>query len=612
MKKLKILLFAGILSCLAISVGCKQSTGDSGNDLDNLVTKDPSDNPSGDSDNNSTEKIEIPVEVSAADRGIKFTAKVLSNITGGNSESHYASVTFKITEKESGISMVRNWKKSVNWITCDMYYPFVEKDKEYTFEFSADKDDYNLYKGEFTVKATGGLGEFKIENADAYKTELTAERIIKKSGKPQYTENPNVKILKQGLTFGLYANDYSSWVWGETLYVGDDYSYSYAQKAEKFTGEYELKKVSTWKNFEQIDNRLKGNNYFITSNTVITVAGYTDNGQTYFNMNDGSEIYGIWEQDSAKTKVYVIFGDSSAYNDLPGEPMAFSVTAGGEERTVTKNCMIVDYGQPVLEPANIPVYKEYPELKFAGWSKCNNIENNYFYYATFPLDVIPNKLSEDLVKITAGDKKVEYFILLEPNFSLNATVKGTVVQTGTEVEIKQMQINTYNNQNLTDNFDYREYNNDDYYDYHNFEGLYYDKDCTKRVYRDEPIDLKNYYTKGSNSLTLYTKEKVGSIKVTVKSWIEDKGEVTISTDETITDYEINSFYSGWNNKILNGYQCYGLYYDKNDWNNSSIWIYSLDSINLKNLERDADGTIILWTQATANSSENIPETEKKE
>ena len=160
-------------------------------------------------ENESTDNALTYVTATATERGISFTGKLPSNIKtdNPNSSSSYTNANCSITirEMENGVEMHKDWTiKSDGWGDWNMIYPLVNTDKEYNFSISVGWHSYTFYTQNITITATGGLGEFRIENTDDYDVELTSDRVVQKTGKPIFTENDNVKLKRVGTSYWFY------------------------------------------------------------------------------------------------------------------------------------------------------------------------------------------------------------------------------------------------------------------------------------------------------------------------------------------------------------------------------------------------------------------------
>ena len=319
------------------------------------------------------------VSVTATDRGIKFNGTILSNIS-----NYSANATIEITEIASGVSMIQNWTKTTSsWENWNLIYPFVEKGKSYNFNVRVYVTNWTMYEEYVSITATGGLGEYKVENVSELKAELTEDRVIKRIGTPEFTKNDKVKVISKGTNYDFYRDKlWDFWIYNTVMWDDDD------------DGEFPLKdiyRISGWRKYEYVEDVMSGHNYGLQICTYIKVAGYTYNDTAYFVMNDAIQDYGAWGGD--RIKAYVLFVPSLPYSkdkpeilDLPGEKIkikeVYKKEVNGkietEESESVVNAIIVDYGDSIAEPAYVP-YCSTTKSKFNGWTQ-NHSDNK----VTFP------------------------------------------------------------------------------------------------------------------------------------------------------------------------------------------------------------------------------------
>ena len=252
------------------------------------------------------------VSISATDRGIRFEASILNNITEPNSSQHSAIVTFSVEREGSDVKMVRNWSKDrTDWKKCEMFYPFVEKGKTYKFTFTATQGDYTLYRNNFEIEATGGLGDLKLSGNTDYDIELTDDRKIQFTKDVTAIKAENANILEIGTFYELYTTEWN-WIFNGEYWAGSS-NQMYL----------DLKSESNWKKFDAIDNSLNGHDFRIIGEVRAKIAGYQDNGQTYFTIGHKDKV-GPWDESKGKTKVYIVYrsysNESSGFiSNLPGK-----------------------------------------------------------------------------------------------------------------------------------------------------------------------------------------------------------------------------------------------------------------------------------------------------
>lgn len=275
------------------------------------------------------------VYVEATERGIEF---------------YYTSVAdfgiVWITELDSGIKLRTSVTNSY-WESGFAHrwnYPFVEKGKKYNFHFQVIPNGYSkkaITDAYITVTAKGGLGEYKVENTDKIKTCFSNDsKIISRSEVPVFTENTKVLVQSEGIYYEIYREKEDiegftddAWVWETDVWDPLE---------ENTLDLHDSEEISGWKKFEEIDARLSGHKYKITTQTVLTVnnncpGGYGINEISFY-MNDKSTITGDWG--GKRAKVAVIYGVNAKYtseelSDVTGLP--------GSEFTINYNDETITY-----------------------------------------------------------------------------------------------------------------------------------------------------------------------------------------------------------------------------------------------------------------------------
>ncbi|MCR4954977.1 MAG: hypothetical protein K6A43_12990 [Treponema sp.] len=346
----------------------------------------------------------------ATEDGIQFSGTIMSNVNPGKYNSTYANATIEVTENGSGVTMRRNWQKTNNsWDNWIVTYPLVEEGKEYEFYVKVYSSDYTIYDQTITVKATGGLGEFKIENADKYTVELTEDRVIQRTGKPEFTKNEKVNYFNTEIYYEIYTEDWG-WLYA---YDGDGFDSTFPLK--------DVYKISRWRTFEDIDACLSGHNYRICARTYLQVRGFTDNGQTYFMMNDYRSEVHPWGGECKKiyilTDPKILYGSEVEIEDVPGEEMNFVVKneKGEVVQNLTYKTLVINYNENVSEPLNLP-YAKSGKSKFNYW--CNQKEER----VSFPNNFIQELPDGYNVTVGKDEEKVEYVNYMLPKMSLYFTV----------------------------------------------------------------------------------------------------------------------------------------------------------------------------------------------
>ncbi len=415
------------------------------------------------------------VSISATDRGIRFEARILSNITG--SGSHNAIVTFSVEREGSDVKMVRNWSKNgTGWNVCEMFYPFVEAGKTYNFTFTATQGDYTLYRNNFEIEATGGLGDLKLSGNTDYDIELTDDRKIQFTKDVTAIKAENASILEIGICYELYTTE---WNW---IFSGEYWASSSNQKY------LDLKSERNWKKFDAIDNSLNGHDFRIIGEVRAKIAGYQDNGQTYFTIGRKEKV-GPWDESKGKTKVYIVYyaylnpNEYGFISNLPGKEGTYSFeNVDGNGKLFYD---VVDYNSVIYEPTQVPTFTNLPDSKFNGWISENSNNNKL----TFPLTVNPSKKDfGDSGNLVIDGNKVDYYYCIFPDITPYARAK---IMDGDKVFAEDVLIDLYdlNNIDLTK-------------DNHVLEGIYTDAECTKAFGNE---NVKDILLHGTDNLCLYTK-----------------------------------------------------------------------------------------------------------
>ena len=387
------------------------------------------------------------------------------DLNGSGYSSHSAIVTFTVEREGSDVKMVRNWtKNSPNWLTCEMFYPFVEAGTSYNFTFIAQQGDYILYRKNFTIKATGGLGELELTGDTDYEVELTKERVIQFTKDVTKLQASNANILEIGTFYELYAD--RNWIFDNEYWRNSSSSMV-----------LDLKSESNWRKFVTIDNSMKGHDYRIFGEVRAKIAGYQDNGQTYFTIGR-KQIEGEWEPGSEKTKVYFYFAYpeeyGELYSDLPGKEGNYSIEGKGYKVFY----VVVDYNSVVYEPIQTPTYKKLPDSIFNGWM------SQYHDYISFPFNATPSKCEKSII---IDGQEVEYYYGFLPE--IVPYVKAKIMD-GEQVIVDGLI-------NLNDCI-----NSVPGKENYILEGLYTDADCENPFTQESINDI---LVNGAENFCLYTK-----------------------------------------------------------------------------------------------------------
>lgn len=417
------------------------------------------------------------VSISATDRGIRFEARILSNITEPNSVSHNAIVTFTVEREGSDVKMVRNWSKNgTGWNVCEMFYPFVEAGKTYNFTFTATQGDYTLYRNNFEIEATGGLGDLKLSGNTDYDIELTDDRKIQFTKDVTAIKAENASILEIGTSYELYTTEWS-WIYASEYWAGSSNQMYLDLKSER-----------NWKKFDAIDNSLNGHDFRIIGEVRAKIAGYQDNGQTYFTIGHKDKV-GPWDESKGKTKVYIVYyaylnpNEYGFISNLPGKEGTYSFeNVDGNGKLFYD---VVDYNSVIYEPTQVPTFTNLPDSKFNGWISENSNNNKL----TFPLTVNPSKKDfGDSGNLVIDGNKVDYYYCIFPDITPYARAK---IMDGDKVLEEDVLINLYD----LNNIDLTKEN-------HVLEGIYTDAECTKAFGNENVSDILLH---GADNLCLYTK-----------------------------------------------------------------------------------------------------------
>jgi len=319
----------------------------------------------------------------ATEEGIKFYGNLLNNISNSNSNS-YTSCTIKIKDLENNVSMINNYQISTGlggeWIYV---YPLVTKGKEYKFEVTMSYFATEISSKQFTITAIGGLGEFKVENANDYEVTLSDSRVISRT-EQQFTDNKNVPIYDYGTRYILYSSNKNAIdMWDGSFWLVDADSSKQIRNQEFDIPN--VKAIAGWITYEQLDLALQGRQLGVRSTSYIKIAGYDYNNTTLFELNDYKESLFDWDNNESK-KVFAIYGiqiddnDFYLFNDVPGLEKKYILISEDKISFVdesTPNAKEV-YGKTyeIYETIYSPIYL--PDLSKIPFA--NSIKNYSEYY----------------------------------------------------------------------------------------------------------------------------------------------------------------------------------------------------------------------------------------
>ena len=314
--------------------------------------------------------------ITATDEGIKFSGTLLSNI-----QDQTAKCTISIRDVDNGVTMNREYSlaNSNAYESWEMVYPLVEKDKEYTFEVSTKCGSTTISSEKVTVTAIGGLGEYKIENADTYTVTLSDDKKTLTRTPQEFTDNLNVQnlVIDYGTKYAVYSTNYSATTIWDGIWRHDSIHW-----ASTTNQECDLTNLETWLSYEELVSSLKGRRLGTRTETHMTLAGYTYNGTTDFVLNDYKEKFFDWD-DEEQYKYFVLYKDPKTgeyYEDVPGTSLYYIkeelengniiFTEKDAEGSIEVHGQLISYGDKLYEPAYVPA-TEIEDHVFTGYWKAN-------------------------------------------------------------------------------------------------------------------------------------------------------------------------------------------------------------------------------------------------
>ena len=309
--------------------------------------------------------------------GIKFGGSLLSNI-----QDQTAKCTISIRDVDNSVTMNREYSlaNSNAYESWEMVYPLVEKDKEYTFEVSTKCGSTTISSEKVTVTAIGGLGEYKIENADTYTVTLSDDKKTLTRTPQEFTDNLNVQnlVIDYGTKYAVYSTNYSATTIWDGIWRHDSIHW-----ASTTNQECDLTNLETWLSYEELVSSLKGRRLGTRTETHMTLAGYTYNGTTDFVLNDYKEKFFDWD-DEEQYKYFVLYKDPKTgeyYEDVPGTSLYYieeeldengniNFTEKDAEGSIEVYGQLISYGDKLYEPAYVPA-TEIEDHVFTGYWKAN-------------------------------------------------------------------------------------------------------------------------------------------------------------------------------------------------------------------------------------------------
>ena len=309
--------------------------------------------------------------------GIKFGGSLLSNIPETT-----AKCVISIQDITNGITMYRDYSlPESTHESWEMIYPLVEKGKKYTFEVKMEYQANVIHAEKFTVTAVGGLGEYKIENADTYTVTLSKDKKSISRTTQTFTDNSNVQklIIDFGTQYDLYSNnDKATSVW-DGIWIPSKKCWNITTNQIGDFTQWE----EDWYGYESFLERLRGRRLGIVSRTIIKIAGYTYNNTTRFFLNDYKETFFDWD-DEEQNKYLVLYKDPKTgeyYEDVPGTSLYYIkeeldengniiFTEKDAEGSIEVHGQLISYGDKLYEPAYVPA-TEIEDHVFTGYWKAN-------------------------------------------------------------------------------------------------------------------------------------------------------------------------------------------------------------------------------------------------
>lgn len=331
------------------------------------------------------------ITCTAVEEGIKFTGNLLSNIVGQT-----AKCNIKVVDTHNGITMNRSYKiDSDTYESWEMIYPLVEKGQKYNFEVILEDQASILSSQKFNVTAIGGLGEFKVENADSYKVILSDDKKTLSRTSQEYTDNSKVlsKIIDYGTKYAVYSNN------SEVTSIWDGiWRHESVYWKSTSNQECDLTSMEHWYTYEDLDLVLKGRRLGVYTETHIKIAGYTYTGTTVFSLNDYKETFFDWD-DEEENKYLLLYVDpvtGDYYKDVPGTSLFYIkeeldengnviFSKQGAEGVIEVYGQLISYGDKIYEPTYVPKI-ENEDFVFSGlWNaECayQTIEEINFPYSS--------------------------------------------------------------------------------------------------------------------------------------------------------------------------------------------------------------------------------------
>ena len=323
------------------------------------------------------------------EEGIKFTGSLLSNIPETT-----AKCVISIQDITNGITMYRDYSlPESTYESWEMIYPLVEKGKKYTFEVKMEYQANVIHTEKFTVTAVGGLGEYKIENADSYTVTLSKDKKSISRTTQTFTDNSNVQklIIDFGTQYDLYSNnDKATSVW-DGIWIPSKQCWNITTNQIGDFTQWE----EDWYGYESFLERLRGRRLGIVSRTIIKIAGYTYNNTTRFFLNDYKETFFDWDNEE-EDKIFILYQNpvtKKYYEDVPETSLYYiekdldengnvKFAKKGDADAIEVYGKLISFGDKIYEPTYVPeVIKDYIFTGLWNYSYMNESWSNKI---TFP------------------------------------------------------------------------------------------------------------------------------------------------------------------------------------------------------------------------------------
>lgn len=290
-----------------------------------------------------------------------------------------------------------NYEKPEGYHEWSYTYPLVEKDTEYNFNVKLVSNGLILEEQDFSIKAIGGLGEYRVENED-YEVTLNDDYVLSRT-EQKFTDNKNILIWDYGTFYEIVSNTKNaSDMWADKfLWV---YSCNAWNSDSENHQNFDLKNVddSYWRTFSDIQSMLQGRALGVQTKTIVKIAGYTYNDNATFSLNDLKTNVLPWKTENNKKeyKLFVMYGSdfNNFYKDVPGtkkytlsndlksfvkEGTADSIEVYAQEISISENLEEPIYipeeftGKWNFYTTDNTIYDHITTLPYAAWNIINDI-----------------------------------------------------------------------------------------------------------------------------------------------------------------------------------------------------------------------------------------------